>query len=121
MVRGSIPWGEIPEHVEGVFLVGCGVAFPDPQIHCYATPIHRGTGINDDLEVASIEPNQGDLAVTILELFERSSGIRPTLLQVGSRVILRRDGAQRIWPFNLLMSADHPTLGREATSAPWMR
>lgn len=62
LVRRNIPWHEIPNHVEGVFLVGCGIAFPHSQIHCFATPIHREVGEHYDLAVASIDPGQDDLA-----------------------------------------------------------
>lgn len=121
LVRRNVPWEEIPEHVEGVLLVGCGIAFPHSQIHCFATPIHREVGDDYELAVASIEPDQDDLAGVILERFERSSGVRPTLLKAGDQTLVRRDGSTRIWPYNLLMDADRPELGRYATDAPWMR
>lgn len=121
LVRRNIPWHEIPNHVEGVLLVGCGIAFPHSQIHCFATPIHRDVGDDYEVGVASTEPDQDDLAGIILERFERSSGIRPTLLKVGDQTLVKRDGSARIWPYNLLMDADRAEFGRHATGAPWMR
>lgn len=114
VVAANIPWTEIPSHVEGVFLVGCGVAFPHPQIHCFATPIPRGTPAIVELELRSLEPGQDELAAIVLERFERSSGVRPTLLQIGSRTILRRDGSRRVLPFNLLMDDDDESADRSS-------
>ena len=112
MVAANIPWAEIPNHVEGVFLVGCGVAFPHPQIHCFASPIPRGAPAIVDREIRSLEPDQDELAAVVLERFERSSGVRPTLLQIGSRTVLRRDGSRRVLPFNLLMDVDDESADR---------
>jgi hypothetical protein len=102
-----------------VFLVGCCIAFPHSQIHCFATPIHREVGEDYEVAVASMDPDQDELASIILERFERSSGVRPTLLKIGQRTLLKRDGSARIWPYNLLMDADHPQFDRHATDAPW--
>jgi hypothetical protein len=120
-VREHIPWDEIPTHVEGIFLLGCGVAFPQPQIHCFAVPIPRGALPEEDVVVGSVDADQDDLAAIILERFEQSSGIRPTLLKVEERTLLFRDGRKRIWPFNLLMDRDSAELGRDAEAPVWRR
>jgi hypothetical protein len=121
LVRESIPWDEIPDHVHGVFLVGCGVVFPHRQIHCFATPLPRDLPAGAELGVISVDPAQDDLATLVLDLFERSSGVRATLLQVRGQKLLLRDGSVRFFPFSLLMAPDPEPLGRHATDAPWMR
>jgi hypothetical protein len=106
-MQAAIDWSEIPERVVGLLLVGQGVAFPHPQIHAFSTAIPRDdVGEFAGLVVASEAPDQEDLAATILHRFERSAGVRATLIRVGARDLIVRDGSRRILPFNLLMDAD---------------
>lgn len=121
VVARSIPWSEIPGHVNGVILVGCGVAFPHSQIHCFSTAMGRDQPLDADIALHSTEAEQQGLAELILERFERSSGVRPTLLGVRNRTLIRRDGSRRILPFNLLMDVDAPGFDRLAEDVPWRR
>jgi hypothetical protein len=103
----SIDWAMIPAHVAGVIFVGQGVAFPDRQIHVFITPVPRGLQSKAEIAVDSLEGERiEELAQLVLARFERSSGVRATLLRVGNRDLIKRDGSRRIDPFNLLMDAD---------------
>jgi uroporphyrinogen-III synthase len=51
------------------------------------------------------EPMQ-EVAELVVNRFERSAGVRATLLRVGKRNLIIRDGSRRILPFNLLMDPD---------------
>ena len=102
----AIDWNEIPGHVKGVLFVGQAVAFPHRNIHCYATRVER-EGSGGDIKVNSVEgPEMEEVAGLVLGSFERSSGVRATLLRVGQRTLIKRDSRQRLSPFNLLMSPD---------------
>jgi hypothetical protein len=115
-VLDAVDWSAIPAHVLGVFFVGSCVAFPHREIHIYASAMPRDASRDDQTSVNSIV-NLDELARLILERFERSSGVRPSLLQVGRRTILKRDGTKRILPFNLLIDADPVDLGSKLRSA----
>jgi len=110
---------EIPEHVAGIALVGCGVVFPHPEIHCFTSWLHRNATEDDNVVVASANAGQNDLAELVLKRFERSSGVRATLLSFGKDVALLRDGSQRLLPFNLLLDPDPPGLDRNSAASPW--
>jgi hypothetical protein len=118
-VHAAVRWDEIPAHVAGLILVGCGVIFGHPQIHCFTSRVSRYAREEDDVVVRSTHPDADEVAALVFDTFERSSGVRPTLLRVGSRTLLQRIGEQRILPFNLLMAADPPGLDRQAIDAPW--
>lgn len=120
-VRSAIDWTEIPSHVAGIIFVGCGVAFPHRNIDCYASQAHRDLPLDTPIAVQSKEEGLEELAALVLERFERSSGVRPTLLKGGNTTILRRAGERRILPFNLLMDVDPPEVDREAENPPWSR
>ncbi len=117
-VAAAIDWKAFPPYVSGLVLVGCGVAFPDRQIHCYTVPIARGADAATE-EVRSQNEGQDEYAKLVLERFECSSGIRAALLYGGQRVVLRRDGKRRILPFNLLLDSDPPEYGRTSLPPPW--
>jgi hypothetical protein len=118
LVHRSVPWSEIPENVVGLFILGSGVAFPDAQIHNFASQIHRSS-TESDSTVHSLEEGQDELATLVLDRFERSSGVRATLLEGWNHTIVTRDGEKRILPFNLLMDVDPPGVDRAATNPPW--
>jgi hypothetical protein len=106
-VAAGIDWNKLPPYISTLLLLGCGVAFPDRTIHCYMLPVRRREhGVPD--HVFSQNEGQDDYAKLVLDRFERSSGIRPSLVYGGNRVIIRRDGTRRILPFNLLLDADPP-------------
>jgi hypothetical protein len=117
-VQDAVPWEDIPGHVRGFILVGCGVAFPDRQIHCFTRILPRDADRESDFIVQSLV-DQDELATLVLDRFERSSGIRATLLTVGRRDLVVRDGSRRILPFNLLMDADPPESDRRAAHPEW--
>jgi hypothetical protein len=115
-MQAAIDWSEIPPRVVGLMLVGQGVAFPHAQVHAFSTTIPRdGTSHLAGLRVTSQEPDQEDLAALILRLFERSAGVRATLIRVGSRDLIVRDGSRRVLPFNLLMDPDADEVSRTGT------
>lgn len=112
-VAAGIDWNALPLYISGVVLVGCGVAFPDRQIHCFVMPIWSASDAATR-QVRSQNEGQDDYAKLVLERFERSSGIRPALIYGGKRRIIDRDGSRRILPFNLLLDADPPEYDRQA-------
>jgi hypothetical protein len=107
-VAPAIRWSEIPRHVNGIMLIGAGVAFPHRQIHVFAMPITRDTPIDAGRELQTLDETEGmaEFASLVLDRFERSSGVRATLLHGGRQELIRRDGKKRIVPFNLLLDAD---------------
>ena len=105
-VRRRIPWDEIPRHVSGFLLVGCAVAFPDRQIHCFVSGTGRDASPDDETELRSESEEMKDLAELVLQRLDNSSAVRPTLLAVGRHRLIFRDGTRRILPFHLLMDAD---------------
>jgi hypothetical protein len=114
-VAAGIDWSQIPEHVSGLLMFGQAVAFPDRQIHVFASRIERGGSGSSSGRVDSLEGEaMQHVAELVLARFERSSGVRATLLRVGNRDLVRRDGSRRILPFNLLMDVD-PEFGDEAS------
>lgn len=113
---------DLPGHVVGLILLGAAVAVPVPEIHYYATmvPQEDFTGREKEPEVVSLEDHP--LAESIFDAYERSSGVRPTLLVNPKAVrgkrqhLLFRDGSRPIFPFNLLISPD-PEGMREFTAS----
>lgn len=120
-VARSIPWEGIPEHVLGIILVGGGVSWPDARVHFFATALGRNAPAEADHQLDSVEPEpeMKELAGLVLGVFERSSGVRPTLLAAGDEILIRRDGSRRILPFNLLMDSDRPGFDRHSEDVPW--
>jgi hypothetical protein len=120
-VARSIPWEGIPEHVLGIILVGGGVSWPDARVHFFVTALGRDAPAEADLELDSVEPEpeMKELAGLVLGVFERSSGVRPTLLAAGDEILIRRDGSRRILPFNLLMDSDRLGFDRQSEDFPW--
>jgi hypothetical protein len=113
-MHAAIDWSEVPERVGGLLLVGQGVAFPHPQIHAYSMALPRqGIGEFAGVAVASEDPLQDRSAAYILHRFERSAGVRATLMRVGARDLIVRDGSRRVLPFNLLMDVDPEEFGRQ--------
>lgn len=115
-VAKTIRWDQIPLHINGVFLLGSGVAFPDRHIHNYVVPIPRDLPSHAETDLQTLDEVEGmeALAAVILKQFERSSGVRATLVYGGAREILKRDGSKRIYPFNFLLTPDPPFADREA-------
>jgi hypothetical protein len=103
---------KLPQHVLGVMVVGAGIAFPIPSIHYFDQCLPRDEllGRGRELPVVSLEDHP--LADRVFDAFEGSTGIRPTLLLDPDGIrgkrqkLLFRDGARRIFPFNLLIDRD---------------
>lgn len=97
---------DAPPNVGGVIFIGQSVAAPWSDISCYICEIPRGS----DGSLKRVRSTVHDqLAQRVLERFQSSSGVRPTLLRApGSdgADLLRRDGSRRLFPFNLLFDAD---------------
>jgi hypothetical protein len=121
-VLQTLDWATLPEQVAGLMFIGDAVVFPDPDIHVFVLASRRGVAHDDPRAIESTLDD--DYAATLLERVESTAGVRATLLRgrVGpgrSRELLRRDGQQRILPFNLVMSGDPPEIGtREHRSWP---
>jgi hypothetical protein len=98
----------LPTHIAGVIFVGQAVVPPWPDIHCFQFVADREASVSEEPQVTSLTIAD-DMASNILDRFDSSSGLRPTLLRAGgrqgSRLVLR-DGSRRITPFNLLFDAD---------------
>ena len=69
-VHSAVSWSEIPEHVLGIVLVGCGVIFGHPQIHCFTSRLHRDARPTNELTVCSADPSQHQVASLVLDTFE---------------------------------------------------
>jgi len=106
MTHDILERAETPEHIAGVVLIGNAVAAPCSEINCYIAPVSRGA----DVEDRGIDSNVDDhLAALVLDRFNSSAGIRPTMLrspEPNGMILLRRDGRRRLFPFNLLFDAD---------------
>ena len=106
-----VRWSEIPERIVGIILVGDAVAFPHDNIHSFRFIVPRGAA--PDTQGVFVSSNPTDLGRLVMQRFETSSGVRPTLLRATTdgqaRELLRRDGSRRILPFNLLMDKDRDT------------
>lgn len=115
MAKRAFDVADLPSRVEGLILVGSAVAVPDPEVHHYNQILPRGAPADDEGHFYSLEENP--LGEVVLERFEISSGVRATLLvepKTRPRIpLLFRDGARRIFPFNLLVDADpdHARMG----------
>jgi hypothetical protein len=95
-----------PANVAGVSFIGQAVSVPWSEINCYITNVERGVDVSEFSVSSTVDDH---LAKLVLDRFESSSGNRPALLRSpGPKggTLLRRDGARRIHPFNLLFDAD---------------
>jgi hypothetical protein len=95
-----------PGNVSGLLFVGQSVAVPWAEISCFVMDIPRGQEVGEREVVSAVDDT---LARRVIERFESSSGVRPTLLRSPGPQgidVLRRDGGRRLFPFNLLFDAD---------------
>jgi hypothetical protein len=112
-VLASIDWSEIPSRVNGILIVGSGVAFPDRRLHVFQAALSReGADSSETVQVQSLETEKQELAELVFARFERSAGVRPTLLQIGRRTLVSRMGQRAIDPYNLLLDADPDPVAR---------
>lgn len=108
-LRDALSEIQLPAHVLGLMVVGAAVIVPDPRIHYFHARLPRvDLDHRDELPVLSLEDDPS--AAPILTAFERSVGVRPTLLVSpdGEMPILNRDGSRRIFPFNFMVGPDSP-------------
>lgn len=116
-VHEILDLADAPAHVAGVASIGQAVAVPWNEIHVYVSSISR-----DAEEFGGVDSTvDNHLAQRVLERFESSSGIRPTLLRARGRespILLRRDGRRRVFPFNLLFDADPRALAGPRPPSP---
>jgi hypothetical protein len=95
---------DAPENVTGIVFIGQSIAVPWSQISCFIVQVPRGAEIGAHEMRSSVHAG---LARRVMERYESSAGVRPTLLQTPSgQDLLRRDGNRRLFPFNLLFDAD---------------
>ena len=122
VVHAAVPWRAIPRHIVGIILIGCGVIFGHPQIHCFTTRLRRLAGPEDSLAVRSLSPLP--VRARPPAWHSRPSKTLPAFarhsLKAGRHTVLRRIGEQRILPFNLLMAGDPDDLGRNAATPPFV-
>jgi hypothetical protein len=112
-VLATIDWSEIPSRVNGILIVGSGVAFPDRRLHVFQAALAReGANSSQRVQVQSLETDKQELAELVFARFERSAGVRPTLLQIGRRTLIYRVGQRAIDPYNLLLDADPDPVAR---------
>lgn len=58
-VGAAVPWAEIPSRVQGLIFVGCGVTFPDRQIHCYTSVLGRNAEVAEAMPIHSLMDHGG--------------------------------------------------------------
>jgi hypothetical protein len=95
-----------PPHIAGLMFIGQAVAVPWADISCFILGAPRGA-VPGQREVHSAVDDA--LAERVLERFDSSSGVRPTLLRsagADAPQLMRRDGSRRLTPFNLLFDSD---------------
>jgi hypothetical protein len=103
---------DLPANVAGLMLIGAAVAIPVPEIHYYAVMLPRADQNKEEHDLSVLSLENHPLANPIFSAYERSSGVRPTLLvnprgARGKRQhLLFRDGSRPILPFNLLIGPD---------------
>jgi len=111
MVRRVLAGIEIPDHVVGVALVGT-IAIPG-GIHNFIVQLPRPFHTTEGEEIWYSDTGVED-AQNLFEATDTSSGVRATYIRVpyrGTTVdFLMRGGAQRIFPFNLVLAPDPPDL-----------
>lgn len=107
-VVDALDWSQIPRHVQGLVFVGCVLAFPHRNLDCFQIAIHRDWRRGDDTRL--ISDYDEEIARLVFERTEASAGGRATLIRATirgkRRQIVRRDGNERIPPFNLLLDRD---------------
>jgi len=105
-LRDALSQISLPDHVLGLMVVGAAVIVPDPRIHYFHALLPRpDLDDRDGLPVYSLEDDP--TAAPILATFERSVGVRPTLLLSPDGVpIVFRDGSRRVFPFNFMVGTD---------------
>ena len=107
-VLDALDWSSLPSHVAGLMFVGAVLAFPHRNIDVFQLIVPRGLARGDDMRVESTLDD--NFARTVLEHTQATPSVRATLLRgtiKGKRKqLLRRDGSERLPPFNLVLDRD---------------
>lgn len=107
-VIAALDWNELPAHVIGLMFIGGVVAFPHRNIDVFVTGVPRGADSSSNREFQSALDD--GFAETVLDRTEASAGVRATLvrgvIRGKRRQVLRRDGSERLPPFNLILDRD---------------
>ena len=107
-VVAAIDWSALPEHVAGIVFVGAVLAFPHRNLDVFQIMAPRGLepGAESNCE-STISPA---FAEAVLTRAEQSSGVRASVVRGvrrgKRRQLLRRDGRERLSPFNLVLDRD---------------
>lgn len=106
LIREAILEADLPQHIAGVILAGSAIIL-DGRMHHMLVIALRASEAGElvvDSKIEGFDPRP------IIDGFEVSVGVRPTILRVpggeGPREILARDGSEPLWPFNILASPD---------------
>lgn len=106
LIAEAIVQANLPEHIAGVMLGGSAIILDGQMHHMLVAALRRSDG--GDMVVHS--KVEGFDPGPIVDGFEASVGVRPTILRVpgrhGPRELLARDGSEPLWPFNILLSPD---------------
>lgn len=101
----------LPEHVRGVMFVGSAIVL-DGRMHDVLVALPKDSdGGGEWVYHSKIE---GFDPKPLLDGFDDSAGVRPTIIRIpgegGLEELLARDGSEPLWPFNLLLAPDpaHP-------------
>lgn len=115
---------DLPEHVLGIMLFGAAVAVPSTEIHYYDIILPREELDAGAMETPVLSLEDNPLGQPIFDTFQRSAGVRPTLLldpaggpRGRRQPLLVRDGRRPILPFNLLIGPDPPEMRAFATES----
>jgi hypothetical protein len=107
-VADALDWSSIPSHVVGIVFVGSVVAFPHRDINNFQVIVRRGYEAGGEMDVESSVSEE--FARLVLSRTESTAGIRATLvrglIKGKPKQLLRRDGTERIAPFNLVLDRD---------------
>jgi hypothetical protein len=117
-VVASLAWNRIPPNIVGLIFIGCVLAFPHRNIDCFIIALSRDWSGGETVMQSEYDET---IARWALERTEASAGVRASLMRAPihgkARTILRRDGNERIVPYNLVLDRDEtgPYLGGRET------
>jgi len=112
----------VDANLSGIILLGDAIAFPDPVLHSFFTAWSSDSTLDRSEPISVASEVNSAYAIDVIGRFERSSGVRATLLCANDgntrRVLLRRDGSRRILPFNFLVDEDPPVVQKDLSNTP---
>ena len=117
-IAQAIDWDAMPDHVEGIAIVGTAVTFPIAVMHHFRMllPREAATGPADCWTDADVDV---EIVQRIYDDIQGSAGVRAMLLGVSGPTgrpveLLRRDGSRRVLPFNFYVDPDPPEVARRS-------